>query len=67
MNYSMSNISQIIIETLNGIFSKLFSSIDTSLFSTLDDLLFIDIDILQNSYLEKLIGNSNSSRNYFNL
>ena len=56
-NYQ-SNITQTIIDTINSIFSNLFSSIDNNLYSILDRLLFINEDILKESFLENLLGNS---------
>lgn len=54
------NIVQTITETINSLFSNLFSSIDNSLYSILDDLLFINVDIMQDKYMEKIFGSSNS-------
>lgn len=56
-NYQ-SNITQTIIDTINSIFNNLFSSIDNSLYSILDKLLFINEDILKESFLQNLLGNS---------
>ena len=53
-----SNITEIIINTINTIFSNLFSSIDNNAYSLLDNLTFINTDILDNSFFEKLF-NSN--------
>lgn len=53
-----SNITQTIIDTINSIFSNLFSSIDNNLYFILDKLLFINEDILKESFLENLLGNS---------
>ena len=53
-----SNITEIIINTINTIFSNLFSSIDNNAYSLLDNLTFINTDILNNSFFEKLF-NSN--------
>lgn len=56
------NISQIIIDTINTLLNTLFSSIDNSVYSTLDELSFINTDILNNSLFEKIFGsNSNNS------
>ena len=67
MENSSINIVQVITETINNLFSNLFSSIDNSLYSVLDDLLFISPNIFNDSSLEKILGNSNSSRTYFNM
>ena len=56
-----SNITQIIIDTINTIFGNLFGSIDNSLYTVLDDLTFINSDILQDNHFEKLFGTSVSS------
>lgn len=55
---SSSNITQIIIDTINTIFNNLFSSVDNNLYSILDKLLFIKNDFLQDSFFENLLGNS---------
>lgn len=52
------NLTDAIYQSLNDIFSKLFSSIDNSIYSLLDNLCFIDTDILKNSAISKLLGNS---------
>ncbi len=51
-----SNITEIFFQTINALFSSLFSSIDNSLYPVLDDITFISTDILSDSYLEKLLG-----------
>ena len=58
METYQSNITQTIMNTINSIFNNLFSSIDNNLYSTLDKLLFIDENILKESFLENLLGNS---------
>ena len=55
---NQSNVTEIIINTINTIFSNLFSSIDNNIYTLLDNLTFINTDILNNSFLEKLF-NSN--------
>lgn len=60
METYQSNITQTIIDTINTIFNKLFSSIDNSLYSFLDNLFFIDENILKENYLKILLGNSAS-------
>ena len=52
------NITEVVLETLNNLFSGLFSSIDNSIYPVLDDLAFINIDILNNSPLENILGTS---------
>lgn len=54
------NIVQTITQTINNLFSNLFSSVDNSLYSVLDDLLFINPDILEDKYLNLILGSSSS-------
>ena len=58
---SESNISEIIISTINNIFNNLFSSIDNNLYSFLDNLTFIDKKIINNSTINNLLGNNLSN------
>ena len=55
---SQSNIAEIIINTINIIFNNLFSSIDNNIYSILDNLVFIDSNIINNSLINKLLGNN---------
>ena len=55
------NITQIIIETINIIFETLFSSIDNNLYAILDDITFIGSDILNDTNFEKIFGTSTSN------
>ena len=50
METNPNNISQIIFNTINNLFSSLFSSIDNNIYSILDDIIFIDKDILYKCY-----------------
>lgn len=54
------NITQIIMDTINSIFETLFSSVDNNLYSILDDITFINSDILQDKNFENLFGTSAS-------
>ena len=56
-----SNITEIIIQTINTIFENLFSSIDNNLYSVLDSITFISSDILNDKNFEKLFGTSTSN------
>ena len=56
-----SNITQIIIQTINSIFETLLSSIDNSLYGILDDMTFIDSSILSDNYFEKIFGTSTTN------
>lgn len=60
MEESKLNLTDAIYQSLNDIFSKLFSSVDNSIYSLLDDLCFINTEILKNSAISKLLGNSAS-------
>ena len=52
------NMSQVVINTINTIFRDLFKSIDANLFKILDDLTFINSNILYDKYFEKIFGSS---------
>ena len=51
-----SQLSEIIIQTINQIFSTMFSSIDNNLYGNLDNLVFIKNDILNGSIFKNLLG-----------
>ena len=55
------NITQIIIDTINTIFENLFSSIDNNLYGVLDDITFISSDILNDKNFENIFGTSTSN------
>lgn len=55
---SQTDYSAIIIETINSIFTTLFSSIDNSLYSLLDKLAFIDSSIITDSFFSKAFGSA---------
>lgn len=55
------DITNVIINTINSIFEMLFSSIDNSLYSILDDITFIGSDILQDKNFESLFGTSSAN------
>lgn len=55
------NVSQIILNTINDLFSSLFSSIDNSVYTALDDLAFIDIDIFNDYFFSKIFGTNSSN------
>ena len=47
-----------VIETINEIFKKLFSSIDTELYEILDELTFVNSDILNDKFFAEIFGTS---------
>lgn len=55
------DITQIIIDTINTIFENLFSSIDNSLYDVLDRVTFISSDILKDSNFQTIFGTSASN------
>lgn len=55
------NITEIIINTINNIFETLMSSIDNNLYVILDKITFINSDILNEQNFEKLLGTSSSN------
>lgn len=54
--------SDTILKTITEIFNSMFSSIDNSIYSALDKISFIDTDIINSTYLEKLLGTTSSNR-----
>ncbi len=56
-----SNITQVIIQTINYIFETLISSIDNNLYGALDDMTFINSNILHDNYFEKIFGTSTTN------
>ena len=56
-----SNISEVIINTINNIIGNLFTSIDNSLYQILDKLTFINADILKEKNFERIFGTSASN------
>jgi len=55
---NISNITDIIMQTINTLLGNLFSSIDNNIYSVLDDITFITTDILKTSDFLSLFGNS---------
>lgn len=53
--------SNSILSTINELFGSMFASIDDSIYSALDQIAFIDTDILNSTYLEKILGTSSNS------
>ena len=55
---SSSDVTTSVINTINTIFDKLFSSIDEKLYEILDDLTFIGPKILEDKHFDKILGTS---------
>ena len=55
------NITNVIIETINTIFSNLFNSIDNNLYSILDEITFIGSNILKDKNFENIFGTSSTN------
>lgn len=55
------DITQVIINTINTLFETLFASIDNNLYSVLDDITFISSDILNDKNFENIFGTSTSN------
>ena len=58
---SSSDVTTSIINTINTIFDKMFSSIDEKLYEILDDLTFISSNILEDKHFEKILGTSTTN------
>ncbi len=56
-----SNMSNVVIDTINTIFENIFTSIDTNLYYVLDDLTFVNSNILEDKYFNKIFGTSSSN------
>ena len=56
-----SEIVDLILKTINTIFSNILSSIDNNIYLNLDNIVFIDSDILSNSFMQKLLGSNGKS------
>lgn len=54
------NLTEIILTSINELFSQMFSSIDNTIYSTLDHLTFINTDIIKNNSFQNILGNSAS-------
>ena len=54
------NLSELIFNSINELFSKLFSSVDNTIYSLLDNIIFIDSDIISENLFQKILGTSNS-------
>lgn len=52
------SLTRIIFDSINTIFSQLFSSIDNTIYSVLDDITFIQPNILENTAFKKILGES---------
>ena len=46
----------LIINTINTIFSNLLSSIDTKIYRDLDNIVFINKDLIANSFFQNIFG-----------
>lgn len=55
------NLTQTILDTINQIFSNLFSSIDNSMYDVLDNFAFINTNILKDTFFEKIFGTNSTN------
>lgn len=60
MNEENINLTELILTSINELFSKMFSSIDNTIYSVLDDITFITPEILSNNSFKKILGNSST-------
>ena len=56
MNLEELNITEIIIKTINDIFSQIFSSVDNNIYSAFDEIIFITPKITTNNSFQKILG-----------
>jgi hypothetical protein len=52
------NIGETILNTINSLCGSLFNSIDKNIMPELDKLLFLDSDLIQNTSLERIVGDN---------
>ena len=52
---------QQIVETIGTFFSNFFASLDANIYLILDDIIFINSDILNDSFINNILGNSFTS------
>lgn len=62
LDFSSANITEVIISTLNTIFSNLFTSLDHTIYDILDNLTFINSSIISDPLFDKTL-NSNLNSN----
>ena len=55
------NITEIIIKTINSLFNNFFSSIDNKVYGILDDITFINSNILKDNIINKILGTSTTT------
>lgn len=58
MNEENINLTELILNSINELFSKMFSSIDNTIYSVLDEVTFINNSILSNNSFKKILGES---------
>ena len=61
MQETQTNITETIINTINTLFSSLFSSVDNNLYSILDDIIFIKSDILKDNFISSILGDGTTT------
>lgn len=55
------SLTETIFNSLNELFSQLFSSIDNTIYSVLDEIIFIKPNIISSTAFEQILGDSNTS------
>ena len=58
---NISNVSQVIIDTINNLLNTLFSSIDNSVYDTLDNLAFINVHSFNNSFINDIFNHNSGN------
>lgn len=54
------NLTNTILNSINELFSQMFSSIDNTIYKLLDEIVFISTDIIQGNLFQKILGTSSS-------
>ena len=55
------NMTELILNTLNTLFSNLYQSIDSTIYQFLDDMVFIDTEMISSSFYQNILDASSGS------
>lgn len=61
MEQEQINLTNIILNSINELFSQMFSSIDNTIYKLLDEIVFISPNIIQDNLFQKILGTNSSN------
>lgn len=61
MEQEQINLTNIILDSINELFSQMFSSIDNTIYKLLDEIVFISPNIIQDNLFQKILGTNSSN------